>query len=267
MITTLRPPKACAHVAVEALTTKHTQTHLDRGACPHRPTALCLFRPRSPCAMAPQAANGDSSDDDAYNGVDLISESDDDERALESKEETIIAREVDGSGRDGSDGPTALEDDDVLDDIDLPDLGDGDLPTYFSNAIDALTPPDMIDAAFSAKRVHFEDDFVNLGDESADASSFDEQGLGALYMPQDELDPMFRAQMEADLYDDEGVGEDDTYHDPNAGLPANGVSWSSPSQNVVGGYGQASVPALRSHESKYRPAPRINVPRWGWDVP
>ena len=164
------------------------------------------------------------SDDEDYNGVDLISDSDEEEPTLEKFEEQMIIdseeENVEGFVSRLMPGAapgalfngwqdSALDDGLFLSDVPFFDeqIGRAD-PQAFANAIDIYSEISVGSHHFSpspppARRVRFADDVLR-GSEGmlSPASSANNDIFPDLFMPQDTLDPTFRLLIENDNVDD-----------------------------------------------------------------
>lgn len=170
----------------------------------HRTTAA----PPKRSVKSRSSTINDSSDDD-YEGVNLISDSeDDDEPDVEEAEEQIIMHEEEDDASQTTPRPTQDEDEvsweGFEEDQDV--LGD-DLPSFDEHmartgiATEATLLPDS-DSEPGTRRVRFD-----ISDSSStisnDVDDFDDEyPFPELFVPQAELDPNFRKQIEEDPDDD-----------------------------------------------------------------
>lgn len=184
----------------------------------------------------------DTSDDD-YSGVDLVSDSEDDDADVRAAEEAaIIESEFEDDDTASAATPRATQDADAEDsDNDHSSWGGFDLESeansqslvgtpaashFFS---DAVVDDDIIDSTEpvaaedqgtpKARRVHFE-----YSDSSSDDSDVEDDVFPDIFLEQDRLDPSFRKEIENDRSRDnmDNVSDDGSFWDfagENSGVP------------------------------------------------
>ena len=187
-----------------------------------------------------ETADGTSSDDEVYDAVDLISDSEDDESTVEHDEEqNIISSEEevdtlpvgDSTQRRGSldeDDNSRVDDEDGSEDLKAnlqgswvparvqpSDAECAYMNPYFANEMEMFNAANICERtqpmAFpETKHVHFQDDNIFDSDGSCSVtSSDDENGHLDPFMCQDQLDPDFRSLIENDEDDDDGDEDQD----------------------------------------------------------
>ncbi|KAI9800512.1 MAG: hypothetical protein M1825_004060 [Sarcosagium campestre] len=165
------------------------------------------------------SASASSSDDD-YMGVDLISDSDEDEPSVERAEERLIMdSELEGDADIDLTAPFGVDEWDgihldeslfpaessVLDDL-FPHAN-----PYFANEFDMLNTSNTSaqevgsECVSESKRVRFKDDPVHSRTPSTSSSEEDMEPFPDLFMQQDQMDPGFRHIIEHEQED--GVSE------------------------------------------------------------
>lgn len=173
----------------------------------------------------------DQSSDDDYAGVDLISDSEEDEPDVEVAEEQAIIESAEDDDEDDDDSvstPRPSVDDDVSTwdgfsvDASQDVLGEGTL--FFDDHVGSIDAPDFDpEAALWAsnilepgspepRRVRF-----NLSDSSSTASDNDDHLYPDLFMDQDSLAPSFRQRIENDDDEQNPSSEDGSYWDFEGG--------------------------------------------------
>ena len=184
--------------------------------------------------MAEPLNDGSSDDDEVYNDVDLISESDGDEPAIEQVEEQMIIGSEEGedvlgdvvSGTRSESSSAAEEGSDWsgggLEDL-LPrgsspffDVAYAHLNPYFANEMEVINVATASDraacrAASESKRVRFQEDLIKTDVSSSILPSEDGHPFTDLFVQQDQLNPHFRSLIENDQDEDTGssVSSDD----------------------------------------------------------
>ncbi|KAI9790933.1 MAG: hypothetical protein M1833_001732 [Piccolia ochrophora] len=159
----------------------------------------------------------ESSSDDDYKGVELISESEEDEPSVEQAEEQIIIDSEEDTELAGVLAPPTigwgdfdLDDDPLPADITMTDEHDAHTNPYFASEIEIFNAAsafnrDPSEAASESKRVRFTDDLIISGSTSSSHSEEDEDVFPDLFMQQDQLDPHFRSIIENDQDADDGA--------------------------------------------------------------
>ncbi|MCJ1250974.1 hypothetical protein MMC30_008204 [Trapelia coarctata] len=172
---------------------------------------------KSPKSNKSKAKLAELSDDDDYNGVDLISDSDEEEPNLEKLEEKMIIDSEEENEEDplstvspfhaqdtSSDDWQGIHFDDGLFTSDIPFFEDqiGRTDPHPSTAIpnsDDTTVPNRRSSSSTGRRVRFADDISGGFKETiSTASSANDDIFPDLFLNQDSLDPQFRQLIEND---------------------------------------------------------------------
>ncbi|KAI9783526.1 MAG: hypothetical protein M1839_003696 [Geoglossum umbratile] len=180
-----------------------------------------------------------SSDDESYKGVDLISDSEEDEPCVEESEARVIIdseEETDCLSRTGlsinrsgtalsgrlSDwGDFDVEDGLLLDDVPLFNQQYTHVDHYLGHDVSvcngAHNPANILDRPSSVRHVRFEDDSHTTDNTSSNTSDEDEDIFPDLFLEQDRIDPVFLRMIENDQDADDNFGfggsEDGSYWD------------------------------------------------------
>lgn len=186
----------------------------------------------SPKKSARRASKTDQSSDDDYAGVDLISDSEEDEPDVEVAEEQAIIASAEDEDEDDDDSistPRPSGDDDDIStwdgfSVDASQDVLGDETAFFDDHMARMHAPDHdAEAALWAsnvldpdgpepRRVRF-----NLSDSSSTASDNDNQLYPDLFMDQDSLAPSFRQRIENDDDEQNPSSDDGSYWDFEGG--------------------------------------------------
>lgn len=217
-------------------------------------------------SMAELGKDG-SSDDEVYNNVDLISESDEGDPAVEEVEERDIIESEEGRARRVPLTPGSPSSADVAGDagdewegFDIDqhgETGHSDLALthmnpHFADEMEMFHAASAYDRAAStpvseSKRVRFQIDSDVAHSNSSSSSSDSNRGrFQSLFMQQDQLDPQFRHLIENDQDDEEDSSDEsgseggqwkDQYHDDlGLGVDLEDDSRSEMSQGSLSGY-------------------------------
>lgn len=186
-----------------------------------------------------------SSDDDDYAGVDLISDSEEDEPDVEVAEEQAIIASLEDSNDDATPRPS-IEDDDVnFDELEQPDVL-GDVP-FFDEQIARMNTPDHDTEATAwistkghsqvenTRRVRFD-----LSDTSTVQSDDDDNIFPDIFLDQNSLDPAFRRIIEDDNEDEPGPPSDEGSYWDFQGSEAGDVAEGSDDDDSTGSSGYES---------------------------
>ena len=187
-----------------------------------------------------ETADGTSSDDEVYDAVDLISDSEDDETTVELDEEQNIIcseEEIDTvPAGDSMQKRGSLDDDDdnirvdnedgskelkanlqgsrILGRVPPSDAECAYMNPYFANEMEMFNAANVCERTQSTafpetKHVHFQDEIFDSDGSCSVTSSDDESGLLGPFMCQDQLDPDFRSLIENDEDEDDGDEDQD----------------------------------------------------------
>ncbi|KAH0565304.1 hypothetical protein GP486_001304 [Trichoglossum hirsutum] len=179
-----------------------------------------------------------SSDDEYYKGVDLISDSEEDEPCVEEAEARVIIDSEEEaechsriglsinrsgtalSGRVSDWGDFDVDDGLLLDDIPLFNQQYAHLDHILGHDVStcnrARSPGNIPERPSASRHVRFEDDTPTTDSTSSSTSDDDDEVFPDLFLDQDRLDPLFRRMIENDNEMDEGFGfgsEDGSYWD------------------------------------------------------